>query len=105
MSRVFGATTNEPQRALKGGVSPGRPHRPSLRGHPIVTASPRTTVERESTRNATKHAIQRDVAYCAQTRLGAFAKENKANKVLRTKPSHKDFILITLQAAKDSRSA
>ncbi|MGW2956972.1 hypothetical protein ACWDGI_00595 [Streptomyces sp. NPDC001220] len=45
------------------------------------------------------------MAYCAQTRLGAFAKENKANKVLRTKPSHKDFILITLQAAKDSRSA
>ncbi|MFE4962001.1 hypothetical protein [Streptomyces sp. NPDC056660] len=45
------------------------------------------------------------MAYCAQTRLEAFTKENKANKVLRTKPSHKDFILITLQAAKDSRTA
>lgn len=131
----------------------------------------KATVENESTGDATKDAILRDVAYSAQSRLEAFgkgsgqtanmnryfaasaltywtdriatvkkdgltvsgdyryfgfevtdvangrtaavrycedqskgySKEISTNKVLRTQPSDKDFILFTLQAAKDSR--
>jgi hypothetical protein len=134
---------------------------------PDITVS----VKRDSTGDATKDAILRDVAYSAQAQLEAFAKgdgqtanvsryfaasaltywtqrvatvrkagltvsgkyryfnfevtdvadaktaaarycedqskgygkEIKTEKVLRTKPSNKDFILYTLQAAKDSR--
>ncbi|MDH6217762.1 hypothetical protein [Streptomyces pseudovenezuelae] len=42
------------------------------------------------------------VRYCEDQSKG-YSKEIKTNKVLRTKPSNKDFILYTLQAAKDSR--
>ncbi|MGW1216248.1 hypothetical protein ACWD5F_42115 [Streptomyces sp. NPDC002499] len=40
--------------------------------------------------------------YCEDQRKG-FAKEIKSGKVLRTQPSNKDFIQVTLQMAQDSR--
>ncbi|MEW2300593.1 hypothetical protein AB0958_11550 [Streptomyces sp. NPDC006655] len=39
--------------------------------------------------------------YC-EDQSKAYGKEVKTNKVLRTKPSNKDFVLYTLQAARDS---
>ncbi|MFG2959906.1 hypothetical protein ACGF5O_40055 [Streptomyces sp. NPDC048291] len=39
--------------------------------------------------------------YC-EDQSTAYGKEIKTNKVLRTKPSNKDFVLYTLQAARDS---
>ncbi|MGW3442819.1 hypothetical protein [Streptomyces sp. NPDC001076] len=39
--------------------------------------------------------------YC-EDQSKAYGKEIKTNKVLRTKPSNKDFVLYTLQAARDS---
>ncbi|MGW7541331.1 hypothetical protein ACWGKQ_09450 [Streptomyces sp. NPDC054770] len=42
------------------------------------------------------------VRYCEDQSKG-YSKEIKSGKVLRTKPSADDFILYTLQAAKDSR--
>ncbi|SEE77137.1 hypothetical protein [Streptomyces sp. Ag109_O5-10] len=40
--------------------------------------------------------------YC-EDQTTAYSKQIKTGKILRTKPSANDFILITLQAAKDSR--
>ncbi|GGW92192.1 hypothetical protein GCM10010383_22560 [Streptomyces lomondensis] len=42
------------------------------------------------------------VRYCEDQSKG-YSKEISTNKVLRTQPSDKDFILYTLQAAKDAR--
>ncbi|WP_280878619.1 hypothetical protein [Streptomyces pseudovenezuelae] len=71
-------------------------------------------VERKATGDAVKDAILRDVAYSAvvngraaavrycEDQTTAYSKGIKTRKVLRTRPSDKDFILFAVQAQKDS---